>query len=93
MKAVKMVSLYFIPVDGNADNSSHITNAIDYEQIRSFLANAPCKSILFLDGNYAPVWQMNLSDIEERCSRVGIYQPFELSFEGRNGITGYLPGR
>lgn len=62
---------------------------IEYERIRQFLANAPCKSILFMDGSYSSATASNLSDIENGVAILASTREGEFSFEGpqwNNGL-------
>ncbi|MFZ1857365.1 MAG: caspase family protein [Chitinophagaceae bacterium] len=67
-----------IPIDGG----------IEYELIRKFLANAPCKSILFMDGMYSPETASNLGEIENGVAVLTSTSENESSLEGTQWNNG-----
>ncbi len=81
-------SSYFIPFDGEI-NDFIAASSFKYEDIRSFLAEAPCKSILFLDGNYSPAAAEDLKEIENGVAVFASTRPGQQSLEGaewQNGL-------
>lgn len=85
---------YFITYDATEnDRDLPFVGSIEYERVRRFLANAPCKSILFLDGYYSPDAVKNLSDIENGVAVLTSTSSGEYLLEGtqwNNGLFARL---
>ncbi len=81
---------YFITYDATGNDwELPFMGSVEFERVRKFLANAPCKSILFMDGNYSPDDVRNLSDLENGVAVMTSTSPNELTLEGpqwNNGL-------
>jgi uncharacterized caspase-like protein len=81
---------YFVTYEAaNQDDLFMNGGGIEYEKIRQFLANAPCKSILFMDGGYSSSTATNLSDIENGVAILASTKEGGHSLEGpqwNNGL-------
>lgn len=82
---------YFLTYDAalNEDNNP-MSGSIEYEKIRQFLANAPCKSVLFLDGLYSPETAGNLGEIENGVAVLASTSEGEFALEAGRLNNGLL---
>lgn len=56
---------FFLPVDAKIENDNDLVEqAIIFDYFRTYLTDLPCKSILFLEGNYQPlaIEEMNTTE-------------------------------
>ena len=93
---------YFVTYDAaQAEDLIVSGGGLEFERIRQFLANAPCKSILFMDGKYSMKSANTLSEIENGVAVLTSTSEGQYSLEGRqwnnglfaraliDGLTGY----
>lgn len=79
---------YFLTADGDVD-SVDITG-VKYEDIRSLLADLPCKSVLFLEGSYNPRTIKELTSTENGVAIITSTGQHEYSYESDKAGGGFF---